>query len=1027
MAQSKLAALTRWIVMVALIAGLAASARGVLAEGKDGEGEEESGATVVIHGGNHSYEANITLDASGVEGTADGSGGDLNTGSTSGGDAAADGSATGVEATGDVATGGNGGDATSDGSGGTLYSPESADGGLIPIAETGGNSGSTINVGDVSAGDGTVNVNIYGGDTSVVTDVTLTATGGTSNADASGGSNNVATVLSLGAGVEVSGSLAAAGNGGTANASAAGGSVPVGTILGGNNQGATINVGDITGGLGNGGDVDVNIHGGTLSATTISVMHLADGGLALADGSGGDFNTALVVGGTGDQVLSGNGGTGTASANGGVATIGVVDGPLYSIIGGNNRGATINLAGVSGGDGWHGGSGGDATVDIYGGDLAAYASSIGSPAYAGGNIGADIDAGHVGGGDGSWGGNGGDATLGIDGGSISAWASAPAGADAGDNRGATILVGATLGGDGAGGDGGDATVLVEGSDISASGFGLEIEPPLDYGDPVVSLPYGGAGASAGEGGIAFAEADAGSASTGPVFAGDNVGSEIRVGDTIGGDGTWGGQGGDATVQIAATDITTWFGINAAVDGGSANSSALGGADNVANLTDVGLLTTDSAAAGSGGFAGARANGGNILVGTIYVGGNHGGVINVGDTIGGAGEGGTGGDATVALDGGSITATVLLNLEALGGQASASANGGAANLATVLGDGTLGNGGFAGSGGVALAEANGGTIVVGDVHVGGNLGAVMTVGDTVGGDGSWGGQGGDATLTVDGTDILSAIVLNLAANGGIADASANGGGGNTALLDPGAAELIGVQVLAGNGGIANARANGGTILVGDLFAGGNVGTVVEFGDIVGGDACCGGEGESQVFHRFGGQIISVTELTATAHGGAAAANADGGSNNTVILLGDATDLESPVRAGNGGTSLVEANGGLITVASVTSGFNRGTVFVGPEAGEHDGGKPDDGKPGPGKPGERGKPDAGKPGVGKPGAGGKPGAATGGKVGAAKRVRGLPNTGAGTVAGHDSLNDALLLLGAVVVVAGTGYGLRRRSIA
>lgn len=1023
MGQSRVAALVRVPIALALVASLAIGANLAQAEGDIAEPEQAKeqtpppqnpGTTVYIHGGNRSTDSKVTLNADGSVSTADSSGGEENvaavvdTVDTSG---SADGAVIETE---NIASGGNGGTTTADASGGTLYSPLNEAGNPIPIVETGGNRGSTINVGDVTGGDGATSVSIYGGDSAIVTDVTMNITGGIALAEAYGGDENLAVIAGSPIDPVVAGSIAAAGNGGTADASATGGYAPVGTVLGGRNRGAVINVGDIIGGVGaDAGDINIVIDGGTLSATTVTEFDVAVGGRAGARAIGGDENNALAPGNANLIVAAGNGGTSDSSANGGYVTIGTVRGELFSIIGGNNRGATIDLAGVSSGSG----SGGDATVGIYGGDLTANASSIGSPAYGGGNHGADIDAGFVEGGDG-YGGTGGDATLFLHAGSILASASGPAGAEAGDNRGANIDVGNVLGGYGNWGDGGDATVAIEGSHISATGYGLEIVG-AGGGGVEVDVPWDGRGASAGDGGTVFSSADAGSAVTGPVFAGDNNGGRIRVGDTVGGDGN-GGAGGNATVILKGTDISTSFIVNVAVDGGTALGSAAGGDDN-----DALLVGNDdgSAAAGSGGFAGATADGGRITVGAIYVGGNHGGVINVGDTIGGTGSsGGTGGNALVSLDGGSITATVILNLEANGGIAAASADGGDDNAAILLGDGSLELGSYAGTGGVALAEADGGTITIGDVHVGGNLGAVMTVGDVVAGDGSWGGVGGDATLLVEGTDIFSLIQLDLQANGGLAVATANGGDGNLSFLDAtGATDLDEIDVLAGVGGLAHAGANGGNILVGDLYAGGNVGTVVLFGDIVAGDGI-GGAGESMVFNRFSGELITVVHLAAASDGGNAIAGADGGDDNLAVLFTDGTTTVGIPSAGNGGTSRSLAHGGPIQIGDVTSGNNLGAMFS--ERQSDTGGR----YRGP----EPRQPRGAGGGGSKAAHGGDKGGARvitkGGVAGKSRgvAVRALPDTGDGgaLVAGANASGIALAVLAAMAAAAVAGYGFRRR---
>ena len=80
--------------------------------------------------------------------------------------------------------------------------------------------------------------------------------------------------------------LAAAGNGGTATASANGGAVSVGDINSGLNSGSAITAGNVNDGA-------LAIDGGDVtSATSLGIS--ADGGVAIADASGGDGNFAFV-------------------------------------------------------------------------------------------------------------------------------------------------------------------------------------------------------------------------------------------------------------------------------------------------------------------------------------------------------------------------------------------------------------------------------------------------------------------------------------------------------------------------------------------------------------------------------------------------------------------------------------------------------------------------------------------------------------------------------------------------------------
>jgi hypothetical protein len=79
--------------------------------------------------------------------------------------------------------------------------------------------------------------------------------------------------------------IAAAGNGGTAEASANGGAVATGDINSGGNAGNAIGVGDTKG--------SVAVDGGaSANSTTLDID--ANGGTAIADASGGDYNVAFL-------------------------------------------------------------------------------------------------------------------------------------------------------------------------------------------------------------------------------------------------------------------------------------------------------------------------------------------------------------------------------------------------------------------------------------------------------------------------------------------------------------------------------------------------------------------------------------------------------------------------------------------------------------------------------------------------------------------------------------------------------------
>ena len=95
--------------------------------------------------------------------------------------------------------------------------------------------------------------------------------------------------------------VASSGNGGGATASANGGAVAVGDVNSGSNAGSVIGVGDTGGDLicdkygkcypGEGGSVAVD--GGDIANST-NLGIVANGGTAIADASGGDYNVAFV-------------------------------------------------------------------------------------------------------------------------------------------------------------------------------------------------------------------------------------------------------------------------------------------------------------------------------------------------------------------------------------------------------------------------------------------------------------------------------------------------------------------------------------------------------------------------------------------------------------------------------------------------------------------------------------------------------------------------------------------------------------
>lgn len=88
-----------------------------------------------------------------------------------------------------------------------------------------------------------------------------------------------------------------------------------------------------------------------------------------------------------------------------------------------------------------------------------------------------------------------------------------------------------------------------------------------------------------------------------------------------------------TVVISGGSVSNSTSIDLVADGGVAIGDASGGEDNVAFDTDGDgdIDGDDIAAAGNGGTADSSANGGAIAVGNVNSGGNSGNVIEVGDT------------------------------------------------------------------------------------------------------------------------------------------------------------------------------------------------------------------------------------------------------------------------------------------------------------------------------------------------------------------------------------------------------------
>ena len=77
--------------------------------------------------------------------------------------------------------------------------------------------------------------------------------------------------------------------------------------------------------------------------------------------------------------------------------------------------------------------------------------------------------------------------------------------------------------------------------------------------------------------------------------------------------------------------------------------------------------------------------------------------------------------------------------------------------------------------------------------------------------------------------------------------------------------------AGNGGVATASANGGAVSIGDVNSGGNAGNAIGVGDTSWGSVAVDG-----------GAVANLTDLSITANGGTAIADASGGNYNLAFV-------------------------------------------------------------------------------------------------------------------------------------------------
>jgi hypothetical protein len=213
------------------------------------------------------------------------------------------------------------------------------------------------------------------------------------------------------------------------------------------------------------------------------------------------------------------------------------------------------------------------------------------------------------------------------------------------------------------------------------------------------------------------------------------------------------------------------------------------------------------------------------------------------------------------------------------------------------------------------------------------------------------SGAPATVYIDAGTVTNTTTLDLSADGGTAISDSSGGDDNAAITGESdgddkddkdkkqgknnddkdkdknqrnrddASELAS----AGNGGVSDASANGGAIAVENVNSGGNVGSAIAVGDTWGGgyDAC--GNAVGGVFID-GGEVINETIISVSADGGTAIADASGGDGNfasTGARAGNGGTITSS--AGNGGVANASADGGAVSIGDINSGGNAGNAI------------------------------------------------------------------------------------------------------
>ncbi len=167
--------------------------------------------------------------------------------------------------------------------------------------------------------------------------------------------------------------------------------------------------------------------------------------------------------------------------------------------------------------------------------------------------------------------------------------------------------------------------------------------------------------------------------------------------------------------------------------------------------------------------------------------------------------------------------------------------------------------------------------------------------------------GSAHVSVD-APVQTSTTVNASADGGTATASSNGGSNNTATAG---GFFFGGTAQAGNGGPATADAKGGTVSIGTVSGGHNTGATIDVDDTQGGSY--GGDASVDI----AANVETSTTVTASADGGTATAESNGGSFNSAT-----TGDFGSASVGNGGPASADASGGTVSIGTVDGGDNTG---------------------------------------------------------------------------------------------------------